>query len=503
MEESTLHHLRADGVTEDVFASARKPNRFHHSHCQPTSHLKRICLVKPTLGGEGWRLTSSEPLARPNQAPTSFLDILCLWGNTWLWEHLQVTGGESWIHDSIADDSLVAVTDGSYIREIYPNLCSAAFVMECSKGRGRIVGSLSEVLSAANAYRGELLGLMAIHLILLSVNKLHRNLSGSVEVVSDCLGALKRVTNLPPYRIPSRCRHSDILKTILVHCRELSFTTHYSHIKAHQDDNTTFAQLSRKAQLNCICDHAAKQRIAMDGAEGPVLSRMFPLEPIGLFVEGEKMTSETGSQIRFWAHHQLAREYYRDQKILSHLQFDLVDWSSVHRTLHNLPRLFQVWAAKHVLGIAGTMKFLAHQDDRSPMCPSCKCCVELCAHVGSPEEGRTLAFEQSAQMMEQWLERNKTHLDLQSLLLRYLRGRGAISCYKCTKELDLPHIIQEFAASQDIIGWDGFIMGMVSSKLLPIQSAYLHQCNSSYQAASWISGVITQLLQVTHSQWIY
>jgi len=179
------------------------------------------------------------------------------------------------------------------------------------------------------------------------------------------------VTNLPLYRIPSRCCHSDILKTILVHCRDLSFTTHYSHIKAHQDDNTSFAQLSRKTQLNCICNHAAKQRIVMDGAEGSASSCMFPLEPIGIFVGGEKMRSETGGQIRFWAHHQLEREYYRDHNILSSLQFDLVDWQSIHRTLHDLPQLFQVWAAKHVLGIAGTMKFLEHQDDRSPMCPSC------------------------------------------------------------------------------------------------------------------------------------
>jgi hypothetical protein len=43
----------------------------------------------------------------------------------------------------------------------------------------------------ASANRGELLGLMTIHLILLSMNKLHRNLSGSVEIISDCLGALK------------------------------------------------------------------------------------------------------------------------------------------------------------------------------------------------------------------------------------------------------------------------------------------------------------------------
>jgi hypothetical protein len=314
-EKSTLHHLRADGAMEDVFVSGRKPNRFHHSHIQPSSQLNTICLVKSTLGRECWCLTSSEPLATVNRAPSSFLGVLHSWGNTWLWEHLRVTGGEAWLQDSIANGLLVTVTDRSYIREIYPNRCLAAFVLECSKRQGRIVGTFSEGLLVANAYRGELLSLMAIHLILLSMNKLHRDLSGSIEIVLDCLGVLKRATHLLPYRILSQCHHSNILKTILVHCRVLSFTTHYSHIRAHQDDSTTFAQLRRKAQLNCICNHAAKQRIAIDGANGPVPSQMFPLESISIFVNGEKMTSETGGQIQFRAHHQLAREFYRDQKI--------------------------------------------------------------------------------------------------------------------------------------------------------------------------------------------
>jgi hypothetical protein len=65
---------------------------------------------------------------------------------------------------------------------------------------------------AANAYRGELLGLMAIHLLLVSVNRVHNTLEGSVEVVLDCLGALKCVVHLPPYWIPSRCKHPDIKK---------------------------------------------------------------------------------------------------------------------------------------------------------------------------------------------------------------------------------------------------------------------------------------------------
>jgi hypothetical protein len=212
---------------------------------------------------------------------------------------MTVMGGVTWISKSITQCSLVMVMDGFYIWELFPNLCFATFVLECSAGHGRIIGSFLESLHVANAYRGKLLGLIAVHLILLSINEIHCNLSGSVEIVSDCLGALNRVTHLPLYRILSRCQHSDILKNILVHCRDLTFTTYYSHIKAHQDDNVSLDKLSWKAQLNCICDHAAKQRIVTDRTEGAIPGWMFPLKPIGLFVRGKIMTFKTGGQICF------------------------------------------------------------------------------------------------------------------------------------------------------------------------------------------------------------
>jgi hypothetical protein len=159
------------------------------------------------------------------------------------------------------------------------------------------LGTFTKATRVANAYRGELLGLMAIHLILLSVIKINQQLSGTVKIVSDCLGALKRVTFLPLYRIPLRCHHSNILKTILVHCCGLSFTTYYSHIKAHQDDNALFNKLNRKAQLNCICDHAGKQQIASNGMDGITQGGLFPLEPVGLFVGTKKMTLDTEEDV--------------------------------------------------------------------------------------------------------------------------------------------------------------------------------------------------------------
>jgi hypothetical protein len=46
-------------------------------------------------------------------------------------------------------------------------------------------------------------------------------------------------------------------------------------------------------------------------------------------------------------------------------------------------------------------------------------------------------------------------------------------------------------------------MGMVLAKLLPLQSDILLQSKSSYNATRWIYGLITKLLQVTYTQWIY
>lgn len=167
-----------------------------------------------------------------------------------MWDDLEMSGDFEFLAAAIADGSLVCVADGSFIKEMYPDICSAAFIIECSKGRGRLMGKFSEKTLAACAYRGELLGLLAIHLLLLAVNKLSPSLSGSAQIYSDCLGALHNVENLPPHRIPSSCRHSDILKNIIImiHCRALTFRTVFSHVSAHKLDHFKWNDLADAAR---------------------------------------------------------------------------------------------------------------------------------------------------------------------------------------------------------------------------------------------------------------
>lgn len=90
-------------------------------------------------------------------------------------------------------------------------------------------------------------------------------------------------------------------------------------------------------------------------------------------------------------------------------------------------------------------------------------------HVGRcPEAGQTDAFVQSTRGVEQWLEDQETPPDLAHLLSDYLRGRGNATCLECTTNLSLPPIHLNFSKLQDVIGWDGYVMGMVSHTMLPL-----------------------------------
>ena len=139
----------------------------------------QLCTVWEVGAGE-FQLLSYAPMAPPPPLPENFIDVLTKWGHTWIWKEMKITNAcgkglclsssddFAWIRHAIADGSLVCVTDGSYIKQVCPHLCSAAVIMECSRGRGRLVLSFPERSKNANAYRGELLGLMCIHLLLLS-----------------------------------------------------------------------------------------------------------------------------------------------------------------------------------------------------------------------------------------------------------------------------------------------------------------------------------------------
>jgi hypothetical protein len=192
----------------------------------------------------------------------------------------------------------------------------------------------------------------------------------------------------------------------------------------------------------CISDSAQLQQRG---------NYLFPLKEIGVFIKGKELSLDASQQIHFHAHHQLARMLFLQKKILSSEGFDEVGWDSIHGALHSVLWLFQVWASKHVLGIASTIKFLSHQDGHEPVCPSCLACEETCSHIAQcPEARRMAAFQQSVSGVTSWMADNATHPDIKAVVTTYALGRGWVTCAACAD--GYPSIIQEFAVSQDKIG---------------------------------------------------
>ena len=198
--------------------------------------------------------------------PSCFLDVLIEWGSTWLLDSLWLFGEYNWPEEAIRDGTCLAVTYGLYVKELYPELWSGAFVLECSKGRGNIFGSFPEQLVAAGDYQGEILGLMAIHLIFMAENKVNTTLQGRAKIYSECLDALGTMDNLPANLVYCRWNHSDILKNIMVKRQDLNFACSYSHVKAHQDGDMAYQYLSCPSYINCIMyDHANNVIWGLDG----------------------------------------------------------------------------------------------------------------------------------------------------------------------------------------------------------------------------------------------
>jgi hypothetical protein len=242
----------------DIPRYANCPNCWTRSRVDQAVYLHGdICTVSKVASGV-WKICLRAPTLQVAPAPKSLKDVFRKWSCIWLWDDIKWQGDAHWLRESIRNEQCIVVADGSYMPHIRTDLCSTAFFFECTVSCSRLVGSFAEFLTALNAYRGKLLGLMAVHLILLIINELDPTLAGNVRVYLDCKGALDKVGGLPPGRLPAKCNHSDILKNILVNCAKLSFAVVFEHIEAHQDDPMEFQHLLQPAQLNCAVDASAK-----------------------------------------------------------------------------------------------------------------------------------------------------------------------------------------------------------------------------------------------------
>ena len=274
-------------------------------------------------------------------------------------------------------------------------------------------------------------------------------------------------------------------------------------MEAHQDDSAEFLLLPRAAQLNCAVDAGAKRELLQQIEDNNCTQRPLPLEPITCFAGGRKVTPDMRGFMQYWMHSNLARSYLADLKVLSSVQFDEIAWEYVSPALESVPRMFQVWASKQVLGLANT-NGTTHKWDHSvdPRCPSCQQATETTEHVLMCDEaGRVRIFLQTVDLLDGWLRKMDTSPRLRECIVGFCRGRG----FHRMQVLCAAHedAYRRMAISQDKIGWRRFLEGMISRRLVEIQYEFLTARGMGWKLEKWATGLVVRLLQVTHGQWLY
>ncbi len=73
----------------------------------------------------------------------------------------------SWMMTALEQGTANLATDGSYSRKRGPKVCGAGWVFACRKSRKILCGSFYKFSSSASAYCGKLLGLVALHTLVL------------------------------------------------------------------------------------------------------------------------------------------------------------------------------------------------------------------------------------------------------------------------------------------------------------------------------------------------
>lgn len=105
---------------------------------------------------------------------------------------------------------------------------------------------------------------------------------------------------------------------------------------------------------------AKKELWGLEGSELPTQC-MFPLEPVAVFVGNEKLASGSEEILCYWCERKVAKEAFAHKKlsILQPDEFKEVEWPALYQALREATCMFQLWADKQVVGVAGTNKMQA------------------------------------------------------------------------------------------------------------------------------------------------
>ena len=408
------------------------------------------------------------------------------------------------------------MSDGSYQRDVDPQVCSCAFTLECKATGKKLVCTWVERSPSASNYRGELLGALGYLLVTKAVLDYERDqLTDSLTLPKgpafcDNMGVVKhgRVPNKP---LSEKQVQADILGHMKYILRGLPSRISFKHVRGHMNEVLELSELTYQQLLQVQMDRKAttKLKTVVEEDTGYIMS-YFPFERLTMSCGDQRVTASATDAIYEWTSRQTAKKLYDEKGIVSAENFDLIYWKGIGDvTTSCFTSSFSTFYSKHLIRCCGVRHHLHNIDNSVPnVCPCCGCEDETTAHIVlCPDKHRTKLYKKSVSNLITWMNDADTSPLIIEMVGKYLEARNT----KTMSELyDGPRTNDEngrgwqLAQEHDLLGFQNFTEGRISSKYVDMQRQY-YKSQKRYRRSEtrWATEFIENLIRIIHDQWTW
>jgi hypothetical protein len=287
-----------------------------------------------------------------------------------------------------------------------------------------------------------------------------------------------------------------LLKAIQLELKNPFVTWKWKHVKGHQDDNVSFAQLDRPSQLNVMVDFIAKDFLKTAMAT-----------PRHYEVQSTSWTLKIGTiplihnlhqTIYDLVHTPAVKQYWIKKSKITDQSFDSVLWPRLGKALDTMTLQRRLFVSKHTAGMCGVGKFQKLWGKReSNSCPHCGL-PESAQHVWTCQDPSvSQIWLQSLTKLQRALHKINTDPDLVNAIILYLNSwRNNSSLRDITKDT-LINLLQ----AQETIGAQQFFEGWIHKEWEILQHHYYQSIDSRRSSKRWTIALITKLWEVAWDLW--
>ena len=374
-------------------------------------------------------LSSFPKYKSPTQARRPIPDILRSWPNPGLWDNLECDGDGWWIEEALHGGSLYLVSDGSYQRDVDPEVCSCG---EKASGK-KLMCTWVERSPAASNYRGEILGALGYTLVMKAVLGKDRDPSTHFRSLPKGLAFCDNMGvcnhgDAPNKPLSEKQVQADVLGHMKYLLRHLSAWLKFAHVRGHIDRVLSAINRNFQQNLQVACDKKATSALTKVVADDSgYITTLFPFERVIMLCGNTRVTASATDAIYEWTSRETARALYDEKGIVPAEYFDLIYWKGLEKTMTTrFNTSFASFYTKHIIQCCGVRHHLHNIDSSVPnVCPCCGCEDETTAHLLlCPDKDRTIMYKKSVSKFISWMKTADTSPLIIEMVGEYLKARN-------------------------------------------------------------------------------